>query len=726
MARKALAAWLERREAADPIRELLSEMLAEVPKSQEFAASEWDVSSWPGCAPQRTMTLRFAKIVNTDLRAAAKLWILHGRITSDIAVSTAKSRLTATQSLDHALGERALQSLTTGDFRHAERLLIDQYSNGTAARSGAHLSNFSRWLAINFGLRLNYKCQLRVQPAHGRLGDDEGRIRKLLPTEVLRDLVAATHRKDLNEIDQFYLPVLTLNLALGLRISEMARLPLDCLVREQYGLTVRYIPVKSTRAVPRPVHPAMARVVEEAVAKLARVTDAARTVAKQKRGVVETDWSKIIKSPDAFRYFVSVWANEWTSDKRNQIINPDGAWHQKENRFIDVIGILKEEHGNKSAAARRLGLNRNMFYRLLVAQEAALRGDLPPVQASGSERRGHQRNSWDTDVRVISRERFKKHIKLAVRSDKLSCVGDIIDAAQAAQLRGESFPRPPRNSRFESQYTKSVVPVVTDRSGRALLWPDEMLLVLRRYEFASSRAMKEDDFRARNDSDISRWLAGEARSRGTCNHEDSVFSRLQIIDPRTGEIAKFTWHDIRHWLDTAYENGGLTQDQIAMIFGRSTPLQNAVYDQTTRTERINRLREGVRNKKVFGTIAETYNAMLDKNTREEAEEVLKAGTSIVNSMPHGNCTLNWGTEPCPNHTSCLSSQERPGEPCEHLVVDPLDSRQTEELARIEREATLAIETLKEQGATRQAEHYTRVAKAARSILNKLKKIVTKK
>jgi hypothetical protein len=389
------------------------------------------------------------------------------------------------------------------------------------------------------------------------------------------------------------------------------------------------------------------------------------------------------------------------------MINPDGAWYNQGQLFVDVIGALETAGGNKSQAARDLGVDRNTFYSLLVAQEAARQGKLPPV--TNSKARGSKRNSWDTDRRVISFMRLEEQCSVRLSQSARGPVRDILQEAQALQLRGKLYPAPVNDEVLEQRYKRELRPIISDKNGKGILYPDEALLVVERYAHSEQRATHADDFAVLTEMHITRWMAGEARSRGTGNHEDSVFSRLGIVDPRTGEIAKFSWHAIRHWLDTVYANGGLSEDQLALIFGRKNRQQNATYDQTSSATRRERLKATVRDGMAIGRIADTYDRLADFSP-DEAEEYLEAVARMVNPMPHGACMLDWASTPCPHHLSCFSCEsEEPG-PCEHLVVDPANPRQADEMVRIKRQAELSLAAIASQGGDEspQLDHFRRV------------------
>ena len=263
-------------------------------------------------------------------------------------------------------------------------------------------------------------------------------------------------------------------------------------------------------------------------------------------------------------------------------------------------------------------------------------------------------------------------------------------------------------------------PVLKTKEGKPVIYPSEALLVTQKYALSETRSTKADEFSVVGDRQFSSWLAGEARSRGTGNHEDSVFSRLEIIDPRNEEFVKFTTHDVRHWLNTIYQNGGLTEDQIALIFNRKHRQQNAVYDQTSNRERSERMKQAIRDKIAVGNATNTYSALAEFS-RDEAEEYLAAVVRMVNPMPHGVCMLDWSTAPCPHNLSCFSCETEDPGPCEHLTVDPGNKEHVQELQRIAREADLIIDAIEVQGfeESPQIDHFKRVRTNVGVVLNRI-------
>lgn len=687
-----LATWLVAQEASSPFRDLLEDMLERLPDGLRFHQDDWNVITWitkVGTATEKNA--RFDSIKHEDLKCLCKLWVLHVRLTGSLnSIAGAEQRIVAFRALSQVLGARAFKTLKTNDFHAAEDWLAKKYLS--AHRVAGHLQQASAWLSLNFNLRLDYKNRLSNPAVHGRYGTDEGREGRLVPSEIIRDLFQAQHREDLIAKDRFFLSILVITVGAGFRVGELATLPAHCLLKIDGKLHLLHHPEKGGKPVPRPIHPLLAEAVEDAVGRLLEQTKEARELAKQLRTCPQLDWSSILADREAFRYFTAKWAHEWTANPDHLMINPAGAWYNKGNCFIDVVGLHEAAGRNKSQAAKNLGVCRRTFSDLLDAQEAACRGELPQLRNGKS--RGQARSSWDTDLRVISILKLQAHCGTMLKQSKCVLVRGILDEAQALQFQGKVYPAPPMDAPLEARFQRQVQPLLRDKKGNAVLYQDEALLIVKKYALSEHRGTKEADFTSLTDSHISRWLCGEARSAGTGNSEDSVFNRLRIIDPRSGEVAKFTTHDIRHWLNTLYQNGGLTEDQIALIFNRRYQKQNATYDQTSSKVRTERLKQAVRDRTAFGQVAETYSRIVEYS-REDAEDYLRAVLRMVNPMPHGVCTLDWATTPCPHHLSCFSGDEE--EPCEHLVIEPSHDATVEELERIQREAQLTIAALESQG-----------------------------
>lgn len=688
-----------------------------LPKGVSFQDDRWDLTDWLVNKPNnRRRSVLFHRVRNHELKDATKLWILQCRLTAKVGVGAATTRRDAAIALSRVIGEKPLRSIKSRDFGNAFGWLKSQYSPGTAKRIAHYLSLLARWIHISFGYPVTFSVSSVYASNHGRTGSEEGRQRKLLPEQVLKQLIAANRRDDLIDKDSFYLSVLTVNIACGFRISEMATLPVDCVHYIDDRMQIRYFPAKACKSVPRPIPNEMAPVVDAAIRKLVAHTAPARKILKKRRKVSTIDWSLVYENETFLEYYSSQWASAWVNNPKHRLINPDGAWHEASKRLIDALKAVTDSGGNKSEAARRLGVTRNDLYALLAEQKASLAGRLPPVKQY--KRRGRERRSWDTDSRVISLSGFVEHTGIQLKRSNRAHVHRVVARARKAQLEGRNLAAPNFSKEIAEKCKVIHKPLLRTKDGSPVLWPEDALLVIPKYLLSETRSTRSSDVRVVTDNDLSRWLCGEVRGRGSGNHEDSVMRRLGILDPRTGSIARFTWHDMRHWLNTVYQNGGLTEEQIALIFGRRSSQTNDLYDQTSRADRLSRLREAIKGGEVTGVTENIYRK-LAQYSREQAEQYLKASLRMVNPMPHGACTLDWSRLPCPHHLSCLSGGSDQKGPCEHLLVDKNDTSQITELKRIKREAQYIVKSLDDNGGSPQVEHYQKVIGNTSEILSSI-------
>lgn len=249
----------------------------------------------------------------------------------------------------------------------------------------------------------------------------------------------------------------------GFRVGELATLPAKCLLKVNGKLHLLHHPEKGGKPVPRPVHPLLAEAVEDAVRRIIEQTKEARAIAQRLRSASQLDWPRICSDGQAFRYFTAKWAHEWTADPEHLMINPQRAWYSKGNRYIDAIGLHEAAGRNASRVSKKIGVSRQTFADLIEAQEAAGRGELPRVR--NGKGRGHERNSWDTDRRVISMLKLVEHCGIQLRNERVTVIQDILDEAQALQLQGQAYPAPPLDAALEVRFQRQVRPLLKDKKG---------------------------------------------------------------------------------------------------------------------------------------------------------------------------------------------------------------------------------------------------------------------
>ena len=79
---------LARFEANSVLTDLSESLVSELPQGVSFEENKWDVISWiKRIGYKNSENLIFTNIPTNDAREIAKIWILHGRLTSSIGVS---------------------------------------------------------------------------------------------------------------------------------------------------------------------------------------------------------------------------------------------------------------------------------------------------------------------------------------------------------------------------------------------------------------------------------------------------------------------------------------------------------------------------------------------------------------------------------------------------------------------------------------------------------------
>jgi len=303
-------------------------------------------------------------------------------------------------------------------------------------------------------------------------------------------------------------------------------------------------------------------------------------------------------------------------------------------------------------------------------------------------------------------------------------VPKIIEEAAWCQIKQRHFDAPAWDEEIEDLFLLDTSVLRDPDTGRIILDAPDALFVTLKNQFSSAHWVNTDRFTVLGANHLNHWLGGYTRDQKTGKDTDSVFNRFQIRDPRTGQIAKITVHDIRHWLNTAYEDGGLTQDQIAILFNRKSVAANAGYLHTSAEVRAERIRQSVRDGLVLGHAASAH-ARLARESPQEAEVYLATATRFYNPMPHGICLLNWASEVCPHSLSCLSctnNERAEPQPCEFLIIDREDPQQVAEIERVNRNAAAvtAIMTEDSMTASPQFTHYENVRKTTERILGEIK------
>lgn len=670
------------------------------PEGVTVESDVWDLKALSKRAATKKKLINFKAIVNPDLREIAKIWFLSKLADGQVGYSIVQVMFYSLISLGTVLGARSIDTLTTQDFYDAEDLLVKGMAHGTASRRCSILAGFSIWFALHTGKPISYKS--RVAPAfrHGRSATNAQREAKLLPDDAISSLLATQRRKEISERDRFYVSLIAIAVGTGFRIGELTTLPADCLIKEEGALLVRSFTSKGGKIAPRVVPPELAEIVCDAVNFILSVTKEARERAAEIENDPPLDWTAISCSddPNVFPYFFGRLAASWITKPENRMIDPLHAYYCPRTGnpyWLPLSDLLKDHAGNVSAISRATGIDRVSLSKLVEQLKASQNGEVYLGSKKVSSRR-----AFDTDLRIISIEALWRVIGYRPKNRSNNIVIDqIIHQARAGQIGQCEFEGPKEDDVLEKRFQLSTVLLRDPNTDRPALMMRDALLTTFKCQFAGSQ--KEDRSRVAviAPAEIGHWLNGYKRDIGTGKPGDSALSRLGIKDPRTQLVLKFTLHDLRHWLSTAYENGGLTQEMIATLFNRNTPSSNSVYNQTSDKTRRKRLKNAIADGIMIGHAARAYSKLADEDS-DAATAYLEAATKFYNPMPHGICRLNWSLEPCKHALSCFScAEDEKGEPipCELLVVDPEDQSQVVDIQRINRNAAAVKSLLAEEG-----------------------------
>jgi hypothetical protein len=698
------------------IQELAASLAAALRPEIDVFSDEWAILDWvkrPGNLT--TLTLRFGRLKNLDLKSVAKVYIAAKRVQIGISDGGAFAIIEALARLDLLIGDKPIQELNLLDFMAVENTFIERGIVGKVS-SLSNLQGFAKWLQMRLGLRILYVAP-KNGPAYGRHGTEEGRQKKLLPTEVLRDIVALVNFPELSLRDKFFINALVINIALGGRINELACLPLDCLIKLQGKWVIKVFPEKGGKLLYRPFPQEMYPAVKAAVDFIAEHTTEGRQIVKTLRLTPGLDWKKVARSEQALRYFSKKFASEWL--KEHSLFTPRGSYYSTTGQFVDAIGLL-ERFKKPSKAAAYLGTTTRVFVKLVSNQKAMSQKiylyekKWDELAQLTCEVKNWQRKLWKHphSVNVKCMERHWEVTASASRWVR-NIVGAIFEEAAAFQLQDKPYPFE-IDLEYEKSFYRSILPTIR-ASSDALLEPEDSLFVISRNLLTYSNKKRSNEFTKVSDKAFISWL-------GTTDKAGALFQRFNILDPRTGSVADFTWHDIRHWLNTAYKQGGLSDSQVNIILGRAEYSQAQVYDHTsalTRSLMLQEMMQRVREDKTIGLIQTTFNKLMIDD-RKSAEDYLTAAIRVINPMPHGGCAHNLALKPCQHHLSCLAKGTN-GKPCEMLIVDAHNDKQKSEIQRIAHDAdSIRVHILNVGGeSSPQFKHFQSVQDSANFLLTEI-------
>lgn len=687
--------------------EILEIYTSVLPLGQELFSDKWDVIEWvPRPGNLKFFLLHFDLIENLSLRLCTKIFVLSKRFSKKIYGETAVGYIYAISKLSLEVGSKSLSELTIEDFYATEKSLKNYADSGFMYLKT--LQVFSGWLCLNFNPALEYVAPNSQKTDHGRNGNDKGRAKKLLPDEVVSQLFRIANAPDMDEKNRFFLNAFVLDTVMQGRINELATLPNECLIEVSGSTAIKVFSEKGGLLGVRHFPQVLAPAVKEAVSYIQSQTEEGRALVKRLKQSSREDWYAILDDDLALRYFTKKFVSEWTMTYR--LLDDDAVWSNSLSRTINAIDTLREFDGSYRLASASLNITNSNMRQLVRKQQAARRGEYL-VYTSGVMR---VLICDDQCWRIIARknplaigfDRMRTCLEIE-SSNALDKISDILDAGLLCQMERKVYPMPDYNSLMERKFAEKIRPVVVTRNGRVVLEPEDALFVVPR-NFLNSFKTRSNRYQLISDEVFTRWLSAQA------GNTDSIFHRYDIRDPRTGGIAEFTWHDIRHWFQTVLKRGGLTDAQAGLLAGRKQLDQTRVYDHTpamARSQQLANMRDGIKNGSIIGRTTETYEKLRVEDS-VLAEEYLIASTLVVNSMPHGGCTLNLALTPCIHHLSCFSSGVD-GNPCNHLQVNTADQNQITQIVKLHKQALAMIDKIIDMGGevSPQYEHYIKVVES---------------
>jgi hypothetical protein len=189
----------------------------------------------------------------------------------------------------------------------------------------------------------------------------------------------------------------------------------------------------------------------------------------------------------------------------------------------------------------------------------------------------------------------------------------------------------------------------------------------------------------------------------------SIFEHFGYVE-RDGTPIRVRTHQLRHYLNTLAQAGGLSQLDVAVWSGRANIHQNGVYDHVSDRDALAVLDENTRDDRhVPATLASRRKAVLIKRDEFERLQVKTAHTTEF-----GFCVHDFAMLPCQLHMDCLNCDE-------HLCLKG-DKVRNENLRQWRDETKALLEHSKAaesdgiEGADRWTQHQTRTLTRVEQIL----------
>jgi hypothetical protein len=189
----------------------------------------------------------------------------------------------------------------------------------------------------------------------------------------------------------------------------------------------------------------------------------------------------------------------------------------------------------------------------------------------------------------------------------------------------------------------------------------------------------------------------------------SIFDRFGYFE-KDGSPIRLRTHQLRHYLNTMAQAGGLGQLDVALWSGRADIHQNSVYDHVSDKDALAILEDNIQDDKhVLPTLAARRRAILIKR-----DEFARLQVKTAHTTEFGFCVHDFAMLPCQLHMDCLNCDE-------HLCLKG-DRVRNENLLQWRNETKTLLEHSKTaesaelEGADRWTEHQMRTLTRVEEIL----------
>jgi hypothetical protein len=230
-----------------------------------------------------------------------------------------------------------------------------------------------------------------------------------------------------------------------------------------------------------------------------------------------------------------------------------------------------------------------------------------------------------------------------------------------------------------------------DRRDGTYQMLSETLFIASQHFFRSARSDCPLLIEPVTDQHISDFISGRK------GRPPSAFERFGITEP-DGDFCRVRSHQLRHWLNTMAEKGGLPLDLQTRWLGRENPRDTDAYRHLLPGERVEWVKEGIRVGEMFGSMARVYFEL----SADEKEDFLEGQIQVAHITPMGLCLRDLVHAPCQFALNCLRG-------CSDYLRVKGDQKQRQQLIQIQKntERALALEREKVADGNRTSEAWMR-------------------